>query len=622
MLRSVVIGTFAAALLAAVGGAAATGPGTIVFSADRAPLVSGEVYRLGGSRIDLSRSPFADQHPVVAPRGGRVAFLSNRSGRVALYSVGLDGAGLRRLPVAVAANAYDVSYAWSPDGRSLAVVSAGGGTLGAGPLAVVRDGRATSLGRTDGRPTLLGWTPDGRAVSWVGGSSLHIVDARTGRVLADPPLDHATTGWTPQGLFAGSDFAGRVVVYDTSGRLVRRFAGTNPAFSFDGTLLASLHGKRLELRDARGAVARSVAIPHGDRYVNTLFWTGARTLFVSTGGGDWDVDAATGRVRRDDGPFPNVVFANGVAAWTSPAGASFAVHVRGRDGRVRTVGTVPSCTDDGAVIPAIESLQATADARSVVYASSCGEPLANLYAIADGGGVGRVTEAKAEQTEPELSPDGTKLAYVQAPATGLSCKGCPSSLWVAAANGHGARRLTSPPDCAFDTDPSWSPDGTTLVYSHSSCSTAWDLLTIPAGGGTPTDLHVRGARPAWGPARIAYVDPGTAPTSVWTMLPDGTGRTRVGATTGGCGPAWSADGRLAFCTSGTAVRIVDGTSSTTVRLPFAQVASLAWSPDGTRFAVAAKPRGGPTLDVFTVGVDGTHVQRATQNLDALSVGWR
>jgi Tol biopolymer transport system component len=59
-----------------------------------------------------------------------------------------------------------------------------------------------------------------------------------------------------------------------------------------------------------------------------------------------------------------------------------------------------------------------------------------------------------------------------------------------------------------------------------------------------------------------------------------------------------------------------------VALPFAQVRSLAWSADGTRFLVAAKPKGAPTFDVYTVETDGTDVQRLTFNLDVSSADWR
>jgi Tol biopolymer transport system component len=52
------------------------------------------------------------------------------------------------------------------------------------------------------------------------------------------------------------------------------------------------------------------------------------------------------------------------------------------------------------------------------------------------------------------------------------------------------------------------------------------------------------------------------------------------------------------------------------------VKSLAWSPDGTRFLVAARPRNAPTFDLYTVKTDGTGVRRLTTNLDVSGGDWR
>lgn len=98
---------FAAALLA---GAIAAGvaaepsvpdasPPPILFAADNAPALGGDLFRLGanGRRVNLTNSPFADEYPLVSPNGERVAFVSNRSGSPGIYVVGIDGRGLQRL---------------------------------------------------------------------------------------------------------------------------------------------------------------------------------------------------------------------------------------------------------------------------------------------------------------------------------------------------------------------------------------------------------------------------------------------------------------------------------------------------------------------------------------------
>ena len=84
----------------ATGATAAAAPVTppIVFSADRAPSLSGEVYRLDsdGKLVDLSNSPFTDTGPVVAPDGRSVAFQSSR-GDGGVWLADLNGSGLEQL---------------------------------------------------------------------------------------------------------------------------------------------------------------------------------------------------------------------------------------------------------------------------------------------------------------------------------------------------------------------------------------------------------------------------------------------------------------------------------------------------------------------------------------------
>lgn len=88
-----------AAATACAGAAATPATPPIVFSADRAPALTGEVYRLDadGTAVDLSRSAFEDTVPVVSPDGQRVAFVSDRSGTGAIYVAGMDGSSPQRL---------------------------------------------------------------------------------------------------------------------------------------------------------------------------------------------------------------------------------------------------------------------------------------------------------------------------------------------------------------------------------------------------------------------------------------------------------------------------------------------------------------------------------------------
>jgi TolB protein len=212
---------------------------------------------------------------------------------------------------------------------------------------------------------------------------------------------------------------------------------------------------------------------------------------------------------------------------------------------------------------------------------------ADVYTVAaDGIGPQRLTATpQFNEFGPAWSRAGDRLAFWRTPApfgTG--------SLWVMAADGHGKRRLTTDIDAR---DPSWSPDGSRLVYDR-DVDDLYSLRVSDGQGqhrltsGPPLDFE-----PAWSPdgGQIAFTrgsatgDPGDiyvltlsghliarltsasaydhqvawAPgghrlvferdygdrSAIFTVKPDGSGLRRL---TGGphfdVGPAFSPDARL------------------------------------------------------------------------------
>jgi WD40 repeat protein len=69
-----------------------------------------------------------------------------------------------------------------------------------------------------------------------------------------------------------------------------------------------------------------------------------------------------------------------------------------------------------------------------------------------------------------------------------------------------------------------------------------------------------------------------------TANPDGSDPKVIAPLGEASGGVWSSDGRLAYTNVYGTTVVVDGSS---VQLPFAEVTSLSWSPDGTRFVVTA-----------------------------------
>jgi Tol biopolymer transport system component len=612
----------------------------IVFAADRAPLVSGEVYRVdaNGRRVDLSKSPAADTQPSVAPRGSRAAFVSNRGAGTAVYVVGLDGRGLRRVTPELSGN-VNLEIAWAMDGRHLAVVAS------RNTVSILYVARIGASARVVFRAPAMGapsWSPDGRVVTVRTGISLYTyVDAFTpaGRHLwRVAHVNSAAPGWSRTNRFAAA-FPQSIHVYDKQGRLAYQFRGSIAAWSADGTRIASLVGESLQVRASDGRVVFTQQIPAlnanngigGNPHGLVWYGTGRVAIGDIAGGGQIAVRLADGTIS----PAPASAFAQRSpdgqsVVQTDKAGDGFAVNVSSLDGsNVRTFTHVPGCYDDGGFAAAAASLQFTADSRSLVFQSECLEPFDNLYAVSsDGTDLRRLTNVNAQQMWPQVSPDGTRIAYSQAPFTGLSCKGCPDSVWVSSSDGSQPTQLTANLDGTFDSFPTWSPDGRSILFSRSTFDSFGELLVIPAAGGAVRDLHVHGDQAAWGPTRIAYIRLDTTPSSLWTIAPDGSDKRQI-ATTGNLGPpadpAWSHDGRLAYLVQANSgvVSLVEitGTSTRRIQLPLIGADGLAWSPDGTHFGLTGRTRTNAGTDAYTIDTNGHHLTRLTTNIGASGGSW-
>ncbi|HEY8029199.1 MAG TPA: LpqB family beta-propeller domain-containing protein [Gaiellaceae bacterium] len=590
-----------AAVALAGGGAHGTTASLIVFSADRAPSITGDVFKVDwdGRVVNLTHSPWQDSQPLVAPDGKRVAFLSDRGGIGGLWVIGTDGTGLRRVPALGFPSDQYVQMAWSPDSKTIALTS---GTVNHYGLSLATPGgqpRALAHGQDLGS---VSWSPDGKLVTVL---TMGEVDAYTpaGKKVWSVTSGGGPVGWSRIGEFATGRYDGRIHVVDRNGTERFSVAATFAAWSPQGERLASVNGKRLAITTYRGGLVRHYTLPLRNVGISWASETAIAFGDPYTGGG-YRLDLTSGKVAPAD------TSSSGLN--TNGSGTRFAV----RDG-THVYTHVIGCDDDGGPSAAIASLQHVPGTRSIVYASYCAEPFDNLYAMnGDGTGLHRLRNDQAQETTPRISPDGTQIAYEWADATGLSCKGCPTSIRTLHLDGSRGATLTYPPDCTFDNSPSWSPDGTTIAYSHSSCSVAPRLYTMSSSGGTPRNLNAEASQVAWGPKLLATMNGGTDPSSIWTIRPDGTGAMKLGAGLV-TSPAWSADGRLAYL-DGTSV-VLQGKK---VALPFAQVRSVTWSPDGTRLLVAAKPKGQPTFDLYTVSADGGAVTRLTSNLDVSSADWR
>jgi len=185
---------------------------------------------------------------------------------------------------------------------------------------------------------------------------------------------------------------------------------------------------------------------------------------------------------------------------------------------------------------------------------------------ADGSALTQITNAKADDSEPAWSRDGTRIAFVRA------MDGNPE-IYVVNANGSNESRLAFDP--GVDVSPDWSPDG-----------------------------------------RIFFTSNRDGKRDIYSLKPDGSAVARF-TTTGATSPAWSPDRtRIAFVTASPnhwlQVFVADANGGNVTMVTKDPVSSFGpcWSRDGAGIAFAIDNLG-VVSNIFEIDLDGSHRRRLT-----------
>ena len=221
-------------------------------------------------------------------------------------------------------------------------------------------------------------------------------------------------------------------------------------------------------------------------------------------------------------------------------------------------------------------------------------------------------------TSPQLSPDGSRVAYTVLEVL-VADDRYRSTIWTVPARGDDPGQLTRGPRRDFA--PRWSPDGQSLVFLSDRDGEPAQLYLIPAGGGEAhrlTALDHGAGRAVWSPDGSRIVFSARVPKELpprdeqardrWARRPKVV--TRAQFKSDGAGYTFDATMQLFVLSlpGGTAVQVTSGEGS---------CIDPAWSPDGRHIAFSRGRTGAAdhsVLDIWVTDRDGQNERRLTQDI--------
>ncbi len=234
-----------------------------------------------------------------------------------------------------------------------------------------------------------------------------------------------------------------------------------------------------------------------------------------------------------------------------------------------------------------------------------------------------------ESLEPEGGPSVPPSTVPVNPASlvGRIAFSYDDGIWTADARGSNRRQLTH--DGGFD--PTWSPDGKSIVYRQLFASDDGEVWIMTADGRNAHDLVNDPSFSDWGPAwspdgrRIAYDSNREVGLAIWVMNANGRGQHAIGQGHGEY-PSWSPDGTQIAYAGGPYydIRVMNADGSGDRRLTTSPAYDMgpAWSPDGTWIAYHTQADWfpnlgeagmGPEMEIHLVRPDGSDDHRITND---------
>jgi eukaryotic-like serine/threonine-protein kinase len=439
-----------------------------------------------GRSTQVTADPGLEIQPALSPDGRLVAYAAGTANQMRIFIRPLGGG--RTIALSDDSSAVETQPRWSPDGTMLLFLTHGGASVApafGGTSRAVASPSAASVVHS------AVWSPDGREIAFVRSDSVFIVSTEGGvpRPIAGAPELHscawASHGrWiacvsqngpstTPAGNFGNLAPSAILLLPVGGGNPVQvaeaRWFNQSPVFSPDGSQLLFV-SNRDGPRDVYAVALSSSGNPRG------------QPIRLSTGLGALSISLSA-----DGRRLAYAVYTARSNIWSLPIPTA---------GPVGTSGATPITRGS----QVIEAMRVSRDHRWLLYDSDL-HGNANIYRVPLGGGpVEQLTNDPVDEFAPDLSPDGSAIAY-------HSWRTGTRDIEVKPLNGGPLERVTNTP--RQESYPVWSPDGHALLF----CDQMWPegLFIVRRGPdgrwSTPTPLVTPGCNGEWSPDGrwIAYV---------------------------------------------------------------------------------------------------------------------
>ncbi|HEX6983012.1 MAG TPA: IPT/TIG domain-containing protein [Balneolaceae bacterium] len=234
-----------------------------------------------------------------------------------------------------------------------------------------------------------------------------------------------------------------------------------------------------------------------------------------------------------------------------------------------------------------------------------------LYVMnSDGSNVLELTEnSDFDNSLPAISPNGEQIAFL----SNVDINAVNFDVFIMDADGGNRVRLTM--DEGYDENPSWSPDGTQIMFESSRGSNQ-DIYIINKDGSGLKRITTSSSAdfdPHWSPTgdKVVFVTSRDLSFQVYIMGKDGSNQIQLTSVDYNFSPSWSPDGtQIAFVSQRDGNREIytmnaDGSNKTRLTNNKIQDLEPSWSPDGTQI-IFFREEG-----IFKMNKDGTDIIQLT-----------